>query len=372
MRLADEQRPVTDHARRRRQRAGSAGRLAPSRPTRSSAATPSTCTSGPTPRSCGRRATCPVRAFEAAHQGVGSSLHPGADSDEPDPGAFIYAAQRLPSCIAAVERVVMAQLPEQISSVVEGDIAQWHAGLGAGSPTAVVLGWRRDAGRLDRLDLRPGRRDPDPGGVPDRVEQAAPPDRVPAGRGALVWRARRRPTTPTWSVWASGCSCLPEDWGGCGRSGAASYGPSLQAMAAAPERHAGADARWHPRRVRAAGGSLVAADRHATSLSTGCWSGPLYFVSSNPHSIVNLLSGYVRRRAETLWRFLEATRDGAAAAEIEALRRARELQQSGERALLRRPALARQPRRCVDEGARAPPRRPSAASRRSRRPAAST
>ena len=50
---------------------------------------------------------------------------------------------------------------------------------------------------------------------------------------------------------------------------------------------------------------------------------PVYFVSSNPHSIVNLLSGYVRRRAETLWRFLEATRDGAAAAEIEALRRAR-------------------------------------------------
>jgi hypothetical protein len=35
------------------------------------------------------------------------------------------------------------------------------------------------------------------------------------------------------------------------------------------------------------------------------------------------MSGYVRRRAETLWRFLEATRDGAAAAEIEALRRAR-------------------------------------------------
>src|ERR1051325_9826992 len=52
----------------------------------------------------------PVRAFEAAHQGVGSSLHPGAASEDPDPGAFIYAAQRLPSCIAAVERVVTAQL----------------------------------------------------------------------------------------------------------------------------------------------------------------------------------------------------------------------------------------------------------------------
>src|SRR5918995_1473875 len=52
----------------------------------------------------------PVRAFEAAHQGVGSSLHPAAASDDPDPGAFIYAAQRLPSCIAWVERVVLSQL----------------------------------------------------------------------------------------------------------------------------------------------------------------------------------------------------------------------------------------------------------------------
>src|SRR4051812_1238605 len=67
----------------------------------------------------------PVRAFEPAHQAVGSSLHPGADSEEPDAGAFIYAAQRLPSCIAAVERVVMAQLPEQVSSAVDGDISQW-------------------------------------------------------------------------------------------------------------------------------------------------------------------------------------------------------------------------------------------------------
>ena len=46
----------------------------------------------------------PVRAFEAAHQGVGSSLHPGALSDEPDPGAFLYAVQRLPACIAATCR----------------------------------------------------------------------------------------------------------------------------------------------------------------------------------------------------------------------------------------------------------------------------
>src|SRR4051794_17268220 len=68
----------------------------------------------------------PVRAFEAAHQGVGSSLHPGADSDSPDPGAFIYAVQRLPACIAWVDRVVLAQLPEQISTTIDGGTDGWE------------------------------------------------------------------------------------------------------------------------------------------------------------------------------------------------------------------------------------------------------
>ncbi len=32
---------------------------------------------------------------------------------------------------------------------------------------------------------------------------------------------------------------------------------------------------------------------------------PTYFVSSNPHALVNLVSGYVRRRADSLWSYLE-------------------------------------------------------------------
>src|SRR4051812_39152014 len=68
----------------------------------------------------------PVRAFEAAHQGVGSSLHPGADSEQPDPGAFIYAVQRLPACIAWVDRIVLAQLPEQISTTIDGGTDGWE------------------------------------------------------------------------------------------------------------------------------------------------------------------------------------------------------------------------------------------------------
>ena len=68
----------------------------------------------------------PVRAFEAAHQAVGSSLHPRAASDEPDAGAFIYALQRLPACVSGVERIVRGQLPEQFASVIPGGVEGWE------------------------------------------------------------------------------------------------------------------------------------------------------------------------------------------------------------------------------------------------------
>ena len=37
-----------------------------------------------------------LRVLESSHRQMGSSLHPLADSDEPDLGAFIYAIRRLP------------------------------------------------------------------------------------------------------------------------------------------------------------------------------------------------------------------------------------------------------------------------------------
>jgi len=113
-----------------------------------------------------------------------------------------------------------------------------------------------------------------------------------------------------------------EDWARLRQIWGGQLWSVLQAMAAGPK----------DVKVRMLGGTHVGyarlVDRWWQPIGSflaerGLLERPVYFVSSNPHSIVNLLSGYVRRRAETLWRFLEATRDGAAAAEIEALRRAR-------------------------------------------------
>jgi len=50
-----------------------------------------------------------VRAFEEAHLFSRSSLHLGAEAPEPDLAAFGYAAGRLPDCMPRIRRVVLGQ-----------------------------------------------------------------------------------------------------------------------------------------------------------------------------------------------------------------------------------------------------------------------
>ncbi|HLV61081.1 MAG TPA: hypothetical protein VKY51_06735 [Fredinandcohnia sp.] len=57
-----------------------------------------------------------VRAFEEAHIFSDSSLHPGARSHEPDVAAFAYSAARLPAVMPLVRRVVMGQSHEHFES----------------------------------------------------------------------------------------------------------------------------------------------------------------------------------------------------------------------------------------------------------------
>ena len=56
-----------------------------------------------------------VRAFEEAHLYSSSSLHAGAQAPEPDAAAFAYSAARLPDCMPEVERLVLGQSLEQFS-----------------------------------------------------------------------------------------------------------------------------------------------------------------------------------------------------------------------------------------------------------------
>ena len=80
-----------------------------------------------------------VRAFEEAHSFSDSSLHAGARDTAPDLAAFAYSAARLPDCFARVERVVLGQTPEQFE----------QAGLPVRSWQSVRARGRRRAMRWD-------------------------------------------------------------------------------------------------------------------------------------------------------------------------------------------------------------------------------
>ena len=56
-----------------------------------------------------------VRSFEEAHVWSASSLHPGALTAEPDLHAFAYSAARLPDCMGQTRRLVLGQSLEQFA-----------------------------------------------------------------------------------------------------------------------------------------------------------------------------------------------------------------------------------------------------------------
>lgn len=58
-----------------------------------------------------------VRAFEEAHSFSDSSLHAGALSLTPDVAAFAYSAARLPACMPQVKRIVLGQSHESFEAV---------------------------------------------------------------------------------------------------------------------------------------------------------------------------------------------------------------------------------------------------------------
>jgi hypothetical protein len=263
----------------------------------------------------------PVRAFEPAHQGLGSSLHPGSTSDTPDAGAFIYAVQRLPSCIAWVERIVLSQLPEQLSTAIDGGIEGWEAVSAPGRRRQWL--WDRAQTLAVSIASPSDLDDVIPTMVAYQIEWNKLHRVIQAQPGLKELLAGEEPVDDAELVSVGERLLLPhEDWARLRQIWGGQLWAVLQALAASPK----------DMKVRMLGGTHVGYARlvdrwwqpiGAVLAERGLLDRPVYFVSSNPHSIVNLLSGYVRRRAETLWRFLEATRDGAAAAEIEALRRAR-------------------------------------------------
>jgi hypothetical protein len=262
----------------------------------------------------------PLRALEAAHIGVRSSLHSGAGSPLPDAGAFIYAIQRLPPVVAQVRRIILGQEGEQFRAVLGQAVSHWER-LEAparrrqwrwnGSDTMTVhvaspsdlddvipclvayqIEWNKLHAQLERLA------------------------REPAWRRVL---ASARPAARQIEALGQRLGFSDDDWRRLQAIWGKDFWAHIRQIAAQPK----------DMLVRLLGGHEIGYTRlvrrwwhpiGAALEARGLAGRPLYFISSNMHSVVNLVSGYARRRAPMLWSFLEHSPESGQVGELAELR----------------------------------------------------
>jgi hypothetical protein len=67
-----------------------------------------------------------VRSLEETHCAMNSSLHFGADEPVPDISAFVYSVMRLPQCMPKVRVILMGQSDEVFNRRGYSDVESWH------------------------------------------------------------------------------------------------------------------------------------------------------------------------------------------------------------------------------------------------------
>jgi hypothetical protein len=68
-----------------------------------------------------------IESLVQAHLGMGSVLHPLAAEPQSDMGALLYTIRRLPEAISRCRHVVMGQSPQGFRAVLGADILSWNA-----------------------------------------------------------------------------------------------------------------------------------------------------------------------------------------------------------------------------------------------------
>ena len=254
-----------------------------------------------------------LRVLESSHRAMGSSLHPLADSDEPDLGAFIYAIRRLPDGIAGARLVIMGQDVEvfaangiTIDSWEEADAParrrRWHDD--GGGTHAVLL-----ASASDVDDL-----------IPTLVAFQIEWNKIHVRQRAAGWPPEEEPTPEECARALGG---VADDWSRLRDAWGQRFAERLRLIA---ERRLSL-------RVRMLGGTQVGYARmtrrwwtpvHQRLAAEGLADRPIYFVSSNTHSLVNIVTGVARERETELVEFVETLPEGdILRTELEAFREGR-------------------------------------------------
>ncbi|MEN3285464.1 MAG: hypothetical protein V7607_6604, partial [Solirubrobacteraceae bacterium] len=240
-----------------------------------------------------------LRVLESSHMAMGSSLHPLADSDEIDLGAFIYAIRRLPESIVRIKIVVMGQEAALFRRAGIGPLEEWTAVEAAArrrrwydssdEVLAVLL-----ASESDVDDL-----------VPTLVAFQIEWNKIRRRMLAAGWPPEEGATPEGCAVALGGAA---DDWARLADAWGEHFEEHLQAIADESK----------SMRVRMLGGTQVGYQRmtrrwwapvRSEMNSQALGDAPLYFVSSNTHSLSNLVTGLAREREDELVAFVE--REGA-------------------------------------------------------------
>ncbi|MGD8805473.1 MAG: hypothetical protein PVH65_06460 [Chloroflexota bacterium] len=245
-----------------------------------------------------------IKTLVEAHARMNSALHVDADKNWPDMAAFIYVILRLPVCIAETRLVVMGQSEKVFEEHGYEDVESWQEVSSPGrrrrnyydgqGTLAVYIASRSDiddiipsltAYQIERRKLHQLLRDPQTQEMLSRYQDRALPDE------AL-------------STLSDYCGIAVEDLDRLRRIWGAKLGSNL--LRIARDKYSVS--------VRLLAGSLADYKR-----ATRRWwlnaclalpdirleDRPVYFVSSNTHSLTNLLSNFALTREKELVKYIE-------------------------------------------------------------------
>ncbi len=238
-----------------------------------------------------------LRVLEPSHRAMGSSLHPLAADEALDLGAFIYAVRRLPDGIVGAELVVMGQDVEaliasgvRVESWEEAEApARRRRWYDSGTGTVAVL--MASASDVDDL-------------VPTLVAFQIEWNKIRVRQRAAGWPRAQEEADMAPETCARELGGGAEDWARLRDAWGERFAERLRRIG--QERLS--------LRVRMLGGTHTGYARltrrwwapvSATLAVDGLDERPLYFVSSNTHSVANIVTGLAAERETELVAFVE-------------------------------------------------------------------
>ncbi len=261
-----------------------------------------------------------IRTLEETHVATESALHPDADSSEPDMSAFVYTSLRLPRCILDVRLVVLGQSEEVFYRRGYPDVESWEIVTAPARRRRILYDGKETlatyiASISDIDDIVPML-------TAFQIEWNKMHQRLSQDNDLIAkiqaWTASGEVTPELSREVRKTLRLTKDDW----RRMKTIWEDDLPNLL------------FHisTRRKRFAV-SLLAGSHIDYQRATQMWwnrvnqlapidltNRPIYFVSSNTHSLVNMLTGFAQRNQDRLLAYLESGVDPELVAEAERIR----------------------------------------------------